>query len=104
FGSDRYEADDIIASLAACLRQRGYAVTVVSADKDLAQLVQAEDDAWWDFARGVILDREGVRRRFGVAPEQIADLLALSGDKVDNIDGVPGVGYKLAAKLLQKYS
>ena len=103
FGSDRYEADDIIGSLAHHFRQQGFAITVVSADKDLAQLVIGEEDQWWDFARSNLLDAHGVKQQFGVKPHQIADMLALSGDKVDNIPGIPGVGYTTAAKLLQKY-
>lgn len=103
FGSDRFEADDIIGSLAHLLREEGYAVTIVSADKDLTQLLLGEEDAWWDFARGTVLNHKGVEKHYGVPPAQIADLLALSGDKVDNIPGVPGIGYKMAAKLLQKY-
>lgn len=103
FGSDRYEADDIIGSLAHHFRQRGFAITVVSADKDLAQLIVGEEDQWWDFARSNLLDQHGVKQQFGVRPHQIADMLALSGDKVDNIPGIPGVGYTTAAKLLQKY-
>jgi 5'-3' exonuclease len=103
FGSDRFEADDIIGSLAHHYRGQGYAVTVVSADKDLAQLVHGEHDQWWDFARGTVLNQHGVRKHFGVWPHQIADMLALSGDKVDNIPGIPGVGYATAARLLHKF-
>jgi DNA polymerase-1 len=103
FGSDRYEADDIIGSLAHHYRKQGFAITVVSADKDLAQLITGEEDQWWDFARSNLLDAHGVKQQFGVRPQQIADMLALSGDKVDNIPGIPGVGYTTAAKLLQKY-
>jgi DNA polymerase I len=103
FASDRYEADDIIGTLAHHYRQQGFAITVVSADKDLTQLVLGEHDRWWDFARGTLLDQHGIRKQFGVYPAQIADMLALSGDKIDNIPGVPGVGYTTAAKLLQKY-
>jgi DNA polymerase-1 len=103
FGSDRFEADDIIGSLADRYRRQGHAVTVVSADKDLAQLVTGPEDQWWDFARGNILDAKGVKQHFGVHPHQIADMLALSGDKVDNIPGIPGVGYTTAARLLQKF-
>lgn len=104
FGSDRFEADDIIGSLAACYRNRGFAITVVSADKDLTQLITGDHDQWWDFARGTVLNQHGVHKVFGVRPGQIADLLALSGDKVDNIPGIPGVGYATAAKILQKYT
>ena len=103
YGSDRFEADDIIGSLAHHYREQGYAITVVSADKDLTQLVTGEHDQWWDFARGTLLNQHGVRKHFGVWPHQIADMLALSGDKVDNIPGIPGVGYTTAARLLHKF-
>lgn len=103
FGSSRYEADDIIGSLAKRYREQGFAITVVSADKDLTQLVTGEEDRWWDFARGNVLDAQGVKQQFGVLPHLIADMLAISGDKVDNIPGVPGIGYSTAAKILQKY-
>jgi len=104
FGSNRFEADDIIGTLANRLRNEGYDITIVSADKDLTQLVLGEHDAWWDFARGNVLNHRGVEKVFGVKPAQIADLLALSGDKVDNIPGIPGVGYKMASNLLKKYN
>jgi len=103
FGSNRFEADDIIGTLATRLRNEGYDITVVSADKDLTQLVLGEKDAWWDFARGKVLNGKGVEKNFGVKPEQIADMLALAGDKIDNIPGIPGVGYKMASNILQKY-
>jgi len=103
FGSDRYEADDIIGSLAHRLREQGMAVTIVSADKDLTQLVLGEEDAWWDFARGNVLNSRGVEKQFGVRPDQIADLLALTGDKIDNIPGIPGIGYTTASRILQKF-
>lgn len=104
FGSARYEADDIIGSLATLYRQQGFAITVVSADKDLTQLITGDQDQWWDFARGTLLDQYGVKQQFGVHPLLIADMLALSGDKVDNIPGIPGIGYATAAKLLQKFN
>ena len=104
FSSNRYEADDIIGTLAIRLRDQGYAVTIVTADKDLTQLIANHDDIWWDFARNNTLNNKGVEKHWGVRPEQIADLLALSGDKVDNIPGIPGVGYKMASNLLNKYA
>jgi len=103
FGSNRFEADDIIGTLATRLRKEGFDITIVSADKDLTQLVLGERDAWWDFARGNVLNHKGIEKHFGVKPEKIADMLALAGDKVDNIPGIPGVGYKMASNLLNKY-
>ncbi|MDZ7644255.1 MAG: 5'-3' exonuclease H3TH domain-containing protein [Woeseiaceae bacterium] len=97
-----YEADDLIGTLVNEGRVTGLPSTIVSRDKDLAQLV-SEHDVFWDFAgRGRIryADIPGV---FGVWPEQIADFLALAGDAVDNIPGVPGVGKKTAAALLQHF-
>ncbi|MCK4709702.1 MAG: flap endonuclease [Gammaproteobacteria bacterium] len=103
YSSNRFEADDIIGTLAHRLREQGFAVTVISADKDLAQLVRGEDDYWWDYARDNMLNKKGVEKQFGVRPEQIADMLALSGDKVDNIPGIPGIGYTLASRILNKF-
>jgi len=100
---DRYEADDLIAALARYWRRRGHPVTLVTGDKDLAQLLAGPGDSWWDFARGNRLDADGVRARFGVGPAQIADFLALTGDPVDNIPGVPGIGPKTAAALLTHF-
>ncbi len=102
FSSNRYEADDIIGTLATRLREQGYAITIISADKDLAQLIKP-GDIWWDFARNKIMHYRDVEKTFGVKPELIADLLALSGDAIDNIPGIPGIGYKMASNLLKKY-
>ena len=102
YADDRFEADDLIATLADCWRSRGHPVCVVTGDKDLAQLV-GEHDYWWDFARRVKLDADGVYEKFGVYPEQIADYLSLTGDSVDNIPGVPGIGPKTAAALLNHF-
>ncbi len=99
YAHERYEADDLIATLATTSRARGQNVCVVTGDKDLAQLVH-DGDHWWDFARNRRFDSEGVLGHFGVRPDQIADYLALTGDAVDNIPGVPGVGPKTAAALL----
>lgn len=99
YADDRYEADDLIATLATCWRARGHPLHIISSDKDLAQLV-AEADTWWDFARRRRMGRAELATHFGVGPEQIADFLALTGDSVDNIPGIPGVGRKTAAALL----
>ena len=102
FSSNRFEADDIIGTLATRLRDEGFSITILSADKDLAQLIKP-GDMWWDFARDKIMHYRDVEKVFGVKPELIADLLALTGDAVDNIPGIPGVGYKMASNLLKKY-
>lgn len=100
---DRFEADDLIAALSRYWRKQGHAVSVVTGDKDLAQLLIGPDDSWWDFARRNRLDPTGVQLKFGVRPDQIADFLALTGDAVDNIPGVPGIGPKTAAALLAHF-
>ena len=100
--SEEYEADDIIGTLAHDARSHGMACTIVSRDKDLTQLL-VPGDTFWDFAGNRRLGYEDVSETFGVYPEQIADLLALAGDSVDNIPGVPGVGRKTAAALLQHF-
>jgi DNA polymerase-1 len=102
YSSDRYEADDIIGTLATRLRDEGFSIVILSADKDLAQLIRP-GDIWWDFARDKIMHYRDVEKAFGVPPELIADLLALAGDAIDNIPGIPGVGYKMASNLLKKY-
>lgn len=100
--SDLYEADDIIGTLAIDARSHGVPCTIVSRDKDLMQLVSPKD-TFWDFAGNRRLGYHDIPEAFGVFPEQIADLLALAGDAVDNIPGVPGVGKKTAAALLQHF-
>ncbi|MGO1002139.1 5'-3' exonuclease [Lysobacter sp. CA196] len=94
-----YEADDLIGSALATMRAHGYRGVIVSADKDLSQLLDGHDEQW-DFARGQRWTAEGVPARHGVLARQIADYLALTGDAVDNIPGVPGIGAKTAAALL----
>lgn len=101
--SDTYEADDILATLAQVARKRGDAVVVVSRDKDLSQLVCNPEDRFWDFAADKQLDTQGVKQQFGVLPSQLPDFLALVGDAIDDIPGVPGVGAKTAAALLQQF-
>ncbi len=102
YSDPRYEADDLLATAAVERRRQGHPVCVVSADKDLTQLL-TQEDTWWDFSRNQKLDWHGVEKKFGVYPDQIADFLALTGDKVDNIPGVPGVGPKSASALLTHF-
>jgi len=102
YSDPRYEADDLIGTLADYWRQRGHGVCVVSSDKDLAQLI-SEGDYWWDFSRNQKLGTAQLLQKFGVMPSQMADYLALTGDAVDNIPGVPGIGPKSAAALLAHF-
>jgi len=100
--SPRYEANDLIGTLVEHGREHGRPSTIVSRDKDLTQLL-SKDDVFWDFAGKGKLRYDEIPGSFGVYPEQIADFLALAGDAVDNIKGVPGVGKKTAEKLLQHF-
>lgn len=102
FGSNTTEADDIIGQFAGLAHAQHIPVTIVSGDKDLAQYI-TEADLYWDFGRNPIASYDAVQKRFKIRPEQIPDWLALSGDKSDNIPGVPGVGPTTAAKLLNKW-
>ncbi|MDB5193919.1 MAG: polymerase [Segetibacter sp.] len=100
------EADDVIASLAKKGAAMGYTVYIVSPDKDFAQLVTEYIFLFRPAYKGVIMETlnvEGVKNKYGVPPNQIADYLALRGDSVDNIIGVKGIGDKTAAQLLSTY-
>ena len=97
-----YEADDLIGTLVEHGRGKGRPSTIVSRDKDLAQLL-TKDDVFWDFAGKGKIGYDKVPEVWGVWPEQIADFLALAGDSVDNIAGVPGVGKKTAEALLSHF-
>ena len=101
-GSDRHEADDLIGALAEIHRSEHQNIVILTADKDLAQLIR-QDDFWWSFATGQKLNYRALIKKFGVKPEQIADQLALAGDKVDNIPGIPGIGMAIAGRLLTKF-
>ncbi len=94
------EADDVIGTLAAQASAREVSVLISTGDKDLAQLVNAQVTLI-NTMNDTRLDVAGVQAKFGIAPAQVVDLLALMGDKVDNIPGVPGVGEKTALALLQ---
>lgn len=94
------EADDVIGTLAHQASQQGMPVLISTGDKDMAQLVD-DNVTLINTMTNVVMDREGVVEKFGIPPELIIDYLALMGDKVDNIPGVPGVGDKTATALLQ---
>ena len=100
--SDSWEADDLIGTLATLHRSSELPIVILSADKDLTQLIH-EGDLWWTFFADIKLDYRAIVKKFGVKPEQIADQLALAGDKVDNIPGIPHIGVKTAANLLRKF-
>lgn len=97
-----YEADDLIGTLAKHYQQRNYKVHIISADKDLAQLI-GQDDKWWNYGKTTPFSPRDIHEKFGVHPYQIADFLALTGDSVDNISGVPGIGAKTACLLLNHF-
>jgi DNA polymerase-1 len=103
---DGYEADDVIASLVKRAREQGIPVMVVSGDRDVYQLVE-DGVRVMTTSRGVtdtkIYDRAGVVERYGVPPDLVTDLIGLKGDTSDNIPGVPGIGDKTAAQLLQEF-
>ncbi|CAH8241662.1 DNA polymerase I [Vibrio aestuarianus] len=94
------EADDVIGTLASQASKVGMPVLISTGDKDMAQLVD-DNITLINTMTNLVLDREGVIEKFGIPPELIIDYLALMGDKVDNIPGVPGVGEKTALALLQ---
>ncbi|MFL6729552.1 MAG: DNA polymerase I [Sphingomicrobium sp.] len=98
------EADDIIACYVTAAREAGWKVTIVSSDKDLMQLI--DEDAGVDMLDTMNdrrIGREQVLEKFGVPPEKVGDVLALMGDSVDNVPGVPGIGPKTASQLIQAF-
>lgn len=101
----RYEADDVIGTLATQAVAAGHEVVIVSGDKDFAQLITDQVKMFDPFKEGsgVTYDPELVRKKWDVRPEQFVDYLALLGDKVDNVPGVPGIGKKGASQLLEQY-
>ncbi|MBM0104459.1 hypothetical protein JM946_06860 [Steroidobacter sp. S1-65] len=102
FVSSEYEADDIIGTLATRARAAGRKVVLVTRDKDLSQLVRPGDE-YWDYLGDERFGYDDIPRRFGVRAERMACFLALMGDAVDNIPGVPGVGRKTASTLLHHF-
>jgi 5'-3' exonuclease len=102
FSHSEYEADDIVGTLATRCRREGLPSTLVTRDKDFAQLIR-DGDVYWDYSDNAHYRYHQIEERFGVAPERFADFLALMGDSVDNIKGVPGVGSKTAAALMKEF-
>jgi DNA polymerase I len=103
FVDPEYEADDIIGTLGCLMREHGVRSAFITRDKDLAQLPR-DGDLFWDFGAREQFGYHDIERHFGVRPERFADYLALTGDDVDNIPGVPGVGHRTAASLMKAFA
>jgi len=104
FEKEGFEADDIIATLAKKAKEKGIPVTIVSSDKDILQLIDDDTDVFSPYKdEGLFYDADKVKERFGVGPERISDIIALMGDDVDNIPGVPGIGEKTATGLIAEF-
>src|SRR5215217_4642750 len=100
---DGLEADDIIACYVMAAKAAGWRVTIVSSDKDLMQLVEDGRVDMLDTMNDRRIDEAAVVDKFGVGPDKVGDVLALMGDSVDNVPGVPGIGPKTATQLIQTY-
>src|SRR5262245_2589439 len=101
--SERYEADDVIGTLAEKAAAAGFDVAIVTGDKDFYQLVRNGIKVFNPKEEGTWYDADGVREKFGVPPDLVVDVLALMGDTIDNIKGVPGIGEKGARELIVQY-
>jgi DNA polymerase-1 len=97
-----FEADDLIATYARLAADAGHRVTIVSSDKDLMQLID-DNISMMDPMKGTDISYEEVEKRFGVKPEKVIDIQSLAGDSTDNVPGVPGIGVKTAALLINEY-
>lgn len=100
---DGYEADDLIATYARCAREKNIKAVIVSSDKDLMQLVYDGQVRMLDPIKQVYIGSEQVFEKFGVTPDKVVDIQALAGDSIDNVPGVPGIGVKTAAELINLY-
>src|SRR5215217_391406 len=101
--SERYEADDVIGTLAEKAAAAGFEVAIVTGDKDFYQLVRDGIRVYNPKEEGTWYDADGVKEKFGVPPDLVVDVLALMGDTIDNIKGVPGIGEKGARELIAQY-
>ena len=97
-----YEADDLIATYAEHILKVGAKVTIISSDKDLMQLFK-KNVRIYDPMKNKFITNEDVEKKFGVSPEKVVDVQALAGDSTDNVPGVPGIGVKTAAELINEY-
>src|SRR5215203_1279035 len=99
---DGFEADDLIATYVCEAADTGATVTMVASDKDLMQLIRP-GVVMYDSMKEKRIDASGVIEKFGVPPEKVVDVQALAGDSIDNVPGVPGIGVKTAAQLINEY-
>ena len=97
-----YEADDLIATYVEKIIKVGAKATIVSSDKDLLQL-HGKNTRIFDPMKNIIVDANGVKEKFGVTPDKVIDVQSLAGDTSDNVPGVPGIGVKTAAQLINEY-
>ena len=97
-----YEADDLIATYTEQILEKGAKVTIVSSDKDLMQLYK-KDVRIYDPMKNKFITQEDIINKFGVDPKKVIDVQSLAGDSSDNVPGVPGIGVKTAAELINKY-
>ena len=97
-----FEADDLIATYAKQATDKGYEAVVVSADKDLMQLIR-DGVEFYDSMKDKFFTPEDVKEKFGVYPDKVVDVQALAGDSIDNVPGVPGIGIKTAAELINQF-
>ena len=97
-----YEADDLIATYAKQAAAVGHRVTIVSSDKDLMQLID-DNISMQDPMKGTAISYAEVQKKFGVNPDKVIDVQSLAGDSADNVPGVPGIGVKTAAQLIEEY-
>ena len=98
-----YEADDIIATYARLAHEQGRKATIVSSDKDLMQLVRDDTVRMFDPMKFRYMNDDDVMKKFGVTPDKVVDVQSLAGDSIDNVPGVPGIGVKTAALLINEY-
>ncbi|MGQ9576175.1 MAG: DNA polymerase I [Thermoguttaceae bacterium] len=101
-GCESYEADDVMATIARIVDERGGECFLVTGDKDCRQLI-TDRVKLYNMRKDVVFDREALKNDWGIAPEQVVDFQALVGDPTDNVPGVPLIGPKLARQLLEKY-
>ena len=103
FEREGYEGEDLLATIAKQLAANGVEAFLVTGDKDVLQLVNSHIKVYNPHKEDAVLDAAAVRTRYGVEPAQMVDLMALMGDEIDNIPGVPGIGEKTATELLQRF-